>query len=56
MGRAEQASEALDRTLEAARRIITDLLKDRSEEGPLGPGDLVRERPASVSDRDPTSP
>jgi PAS domain S-box-containing protein len=56
MGRAEQASEAIDRTLEAARRIITDLLKDRSDEGPLGPGDLVRERPASVSDRDPTSP
>ena len=56
MGRAEQASEAIDRTLEAARRIITDLLNDRSDEGPLGPGDLVRERPASVSGRDPTSP
>jgi PAS domain S-box-containing protein len=56
MGRAEQASEAIDRTLEAARRIITDLLNDRSDEGPLGPGDLVRERPASVSGRDASSP
>ena len=55
MGRPEQASEAIDRTLEAARRIITDLLKERSDEGPLGPGDLVRERPASVSDGDPSA-
>ena len=52
MDRPEQASDAIDRTLEAARRIISDLLKDRTDEKPLGPGDLVREQPARVSDRD----
>lgn len=56
MDRPEQAADAIDRTLEAARRIISDLLKERTDEKPLGPGDLVREESAGVSDRDPTSP
>ncbi|MDQ5815778.1 MAG: PAS domain-containing protein [Actinomycetota bacterium] len=55
MDRPEQAADAIDRTLEAARRIISDLLKERTDEKPLGPGDLVREHPARASDRDPTS-
>jgi len=55
MDRPEQAADAIDRTLEAARRIISDLLKERTDEKPLGPGDLVREHPGRVSDRGPTS-
>jgi len=55
MDRPEQAADAIERTLEAARRIISDLLKERTDEKPLGPGDLVREESAGVSDRDPTS-
>lgn len=52
MDRPEQAADAIDRTLEGARRIISDLLKERTDERPLGPGDLVREEPARMSDRD----
>lgn len=40
LGRPEQAREAVERTLEQARRIVTDLMEDP------GPGDLRRVTPA----------
>jgi hypothetical protein len=41
VGRPDQAREAVDRTLAAARRIMTDLLEGTA----LGPGDLRRSSP-----------
>src|SRR4051794_39668739 len=43
----EQSQEVLTSTLASASQIITDLLgRSRDEEVRLGPGDLIRERPA----------
>lgn len=47
-GEHAMASEAIDGTLAKARRIISDLVGDDAVAGRLGPGDLVRERPAAV--------
>lgn len=46
VGREQQAREAVDRTLAAARRIITDLLGEPGSGIELGPGDLRRSAPA----------
>jgi hypothetical protein len=43
VGRPEQAREAVDRTLAAARRLITDLLGEPGSGTELGPGDLRRD-------------
>jgi hypothetical protein len=43
VGRPEQAREAVDRTLAAARRLITDLLGEPGSGSELGPGDLRRD-------------
>ena len=42
VGRPEQAREAVDRTLAAARRLITELLGEPGSGTELGPGDLRR--------------
>lgn len=44
----ESALSAVDRTLEAARALVSELLEDRTRDYPLAPGDLVRERHAHV--------
>jgi signal transduction histidine kinase len=45
----EQSQEVLATTLAAASGIITDLLgRTRDEDVRLGPGDLIRERPAEI--------
>ena len=46
VGREQQAREAVDRTLAAARQIITDLLGTPGSGIELGPGDLRRRAPA----------
>jgi signal transduction histidine kinase len=46
VGREQQAREAVDRTLAAARQIITDLLGEPGSGIELGPGDLRRSAPA----------
>ncbi len=46
MGRPEQARAAVERTLAAARRIITELLGEPGSAHELGPGDLRRSSPA----------
>jgi hypothetical protein len=43
--------EALASSLDAARQIITDLLGEEGTEHRLGPGDLVRSKPATVEPR-----
>jgi signal transduction histidine kinase len=44
-----RAKEAVERTLKAARKIVTDLLnEDEVDYLHLGPGDLVRIEPATV--------
>jgi signal transduction histidine kinase len=45
----ERSREALEHSLTAARQIITDLLGEPGTETRLGPGDLVRSRPAAVN-------
>ena len=47
LGRPEQARAAVDRTLAAARRMVTDLL---GAEPDLAPGDLRRAAPADQPD------
>jgi signal transduction histidine kinase len=44
----ERSEEALAHSLNAARQIISDLLGEEGTETRLGPGDLVRSKPASV--------
>jgi signal transduction histidine kinase len=44
----ELSREALEHSLNAARQIITDLLGEEGTEQRLGPGDLVRSKPATV--------
>jgi hypothetical protein len=51
VGRPEQAREAVDRTLAAARRIITELLGEPGSGTELGPGDLRRSTPGDQSPR-----
>ena len=46
VGREQQAREAVDRTLAAARHIITELLGEPGSGIELGPGDLRRKAPA----------
>lgn len=46
VGRPQQARQAVDRTLAAARQIITDLLGEPGSDIELGPGDLRRSAPA----------
>src|SRR4051794_29501666 len=43
------AADAIDTTLASARELIAQLLGERAPVAPLGPGDLIRERPAVVS-------
>jgi len=45
-GETRTARHAIDHTLEAARQIVRDLLGASGDGKPIGPGDLVRERPA----------
>lgn len=42
LGRAAEATDAVERTLAASRQIITDLLGQPGSEVALGPGDLRR--------------
>ena len=45
-GEISTARRAIAHTLEAARQIVSDLLLASGDGRPIGPGDLVRERPA----------
>ena len=47
----EQSAAALEKTLAAARQIISDLLGEVDTEVRLGPGDLRRSKAASVDGR-----
>lgn len=49
VGRPEQAREAVDRTLAAARRIMTELLGEPGASNELSPGDLRRISPGDQS-------
>jgi PAS domain S-box-containing protein len=51
-GKQDQGVGALTQTLRRAQQIVSRLLVDISEEGHLLPGDLVREKPAEVSQAD----
>jgi signal transduction histidine kinase len=44
----ERAREAIDSTLVAARKIVTDLLGEAGTDQRLGPGDLRRSAPATL--------
>jgi len=47
----DRAGEAIDRTLAAARRIVTKLLEDLGDEAwPVAPGDLVRAKAAALDE------
>jgi hypothetical protein len=48
-GRDEQSRRAVEETLRKARGLITDLLGDEGSEIELGPGEIRRERPATVT-------
>jgi integral membrane sensor domain MASE1 len=54
-GEMSTAKRAVAHTLEAARQIVSDLLVASGQEGGIGPGDLVRERPALIGE-DPPEP
>jgi integral membrane sensor domain MASE1 len=45
-GESRTAKRAIDHTLEAARQIVRDLLGASGDGQAIGPGDLIRERPA----------
>ena len=45
-GEISTAQRAIAHTLQAARQIVSDLLVASGDGRPIGPGDLVRERPA----------
>lgn len=49
LGRREEGRMAITRTLEASRRIITELLGKEGSEIALGAGDLRREKPAEAT-------
>jgi hypothetical protein len=44
----DRSKDALEHSLNAARQIISDLLGEEGTERRLGPGDLVRSKPATV--------
>jgi signal transduction histidine kinase len=44
----DRSQRALEHSLNAARQIISDLLGEAGTETRLGPGDLVRSKPASI--------
>lgn len=52
VGREQQARDAVDRTLAAARQIITDLLGEPGSGIELGAGDLRRSAPADQRSRE----
>ena len=47
LGDEAKATAAVEETLAGARSIVNDLIDDLEQSGPLRPGDLVRESPAS---------
>ncbi|HEV2686432.1 MAG TPA: MASE1 domain-containing protein [Actinomycetota bacterium] len=49
-GETRTGKRAIDHTLEAARQIVRDLLGTSGDGKPIGPGDLVRERPALLGE------
>lgn len=51
-GEDEKSKKAVEETLKKARVIITELLAEVDSEVALGPGDLRRQRPATVSGGD----
>ena len=52
-GESRTAKRAIDHTLEAARQIVRDLLGASGDGQAIGPGDLIRERPALLG-QDPS--
>jgi hypothetical protein len=51
-GEDEKSQKAVEETLKKARMIITELLGDEDSEVALGPGELRRQRPATVAGSD----
>jgi hypothetical protein len=51
-GQGEQSKKAVEETLRKARLIITELLGEQDSEVALGPGELRRQRPATVAGGD----
>jgi hypothetical protein len=49
MGRRDEGRAAVEATLKASRRIMTELLGEENSELALGPGDLRRQAPAGPS-------
>jgi PAS domain S-box-containing protein len=49
LGRGPETEEAITKTLKAAQAIISQMLKEERDMGPLAEGDLVRERPAELN-------
>lgn len=49
-GETKTARRAIERTLDAARQIVSDLLGASGDGKPIGPGDLIRERPALLGE------
>ena len=49
-GEMSTAKRAVAHTLDAARQIVSDLLVASGDERAIGPGDLVRERPALIGE------
>jgi PAS domain S-box-containing protein len=49
MGDAGTATRAVEATLESARSMVSNLLGEEGSEATLGPGDLVREKPATTT-------
>ena len=47
------AQRAVEKTLEAARQMVSELLSEGTKRRILGPGDLIRERPARVAAKPP---
>jgi hypothetical protein len=54
-GEDEKSQKAVEETLKKARLIITELLGDENSEVALGPGELRRQRPATVAGSDASS-
>jgi hypothetical protein len=54
-GEDEKSQKAVEETLKKARLLITELLGDEDSEVALGPGELRRQRPATVTRSDAPS-
>jgi hypothetical protein len=54
-GQDKKSEEAVEDTLKKARTIITELLGEEDSEVELGPGELRRQRPATVAGGDAPS-